>query len=269
LKFLLLGLMTNDFAIANILNNIHYSQSQVSLIPYTFTMDSDVHQLHTTWEVQGDMSISSICAYASVSMMEISWTGDAQELSSGNSWAVNCQECETDVSKLQIDVDVTKFRVQPFKSYKICVSIDDYSMDYYMDAADPTCTHLFSFEKYVPYNPDDEIETESDDSGEKTAMVSENDTEMVIDVKQSEIIESEQKEVDVEVIETVLKHQLNNIENFLGDDSKAKFTEIKEDFVEKFEDKVLHSNDERIRPQMNLLICFLIFARTVVNMIQH
>ena len=58
---------------------------------------------------------------------------------------------------LQIDVDVTKFKVQSFKSYKVCISIDDYTMDY-MDSAKPVCTHLFSFEKYVPYNPDDEVD---------------------------------------------------------------------------------------------------------------
>ena len=58
---------------------------------------------------------------------------------------------------LQIDVDVTKFKVQSFKSYKVCISIDDYTMDY-MDSTKPVCTHLFSFEKYVPYNPDDEVD---------------------------------------------------------------------------------------------------------------
>ena len=49
---------------------------------------------------------------------------------------------------------MTKFRVQPFKSYKVCISVDDYALDW---AAPPVCTHLFSFEKFVPYNPDTEV----------------------------------------------------------------------------------------------------------------
>ena len=90
----------------------------------------------------------------------------------------------------------------------------------------------------------------------------------MLEVKQSEVIESKQKDVENKVIETVLKHQLDNIEHYLRDDSKAKFLEIEEEFIEKFEEKILHSSDERIRPQMKLLIC-LIFARTIFSMTQH
>ena len=50
----------------------------MTIVPYTFTMDHETHMLHTTWEVAGDMSISSVCAYATVTMMEISWTGEAE-----------------------------------------------------------------------------------------------------------------------------------------------------------------------------------------------
>ena len=52
--------------------------SKVRIVPYTFTMDQETHMLHTTWEVAGDMSISSVCAYATVTMMEMSWTGEAE-----------------------------------------------------------------------------------------------------------------------------------------------------------------------------------------------
>ena len=52
-----------------------------------------------------------------------------------------------------IEVDVTKFRVQPFRSYKVCISLEDYTTDSYLDEV---CTHLFSFEKYVPYVPEEE-----------------------------------------------------------------------------------------------------------------
>ena len=86
--------------------------------------------------------------------MELSWTGESKELSSGNSWAVNCEEGELG-DKMAIEVDVTKFRVQPFKSYKVCISLEDSSTDSHLDEV---CTHLFSFEKYVPYVPDVEEE---------------------------------------------------------------------------------------------------------------
>ena len=74
--------------------------------------------------------------------MELSWTGESKELSSGNSWAVNCEEGLGD--KMVIEVDVTKFRVQPFKSYKVCISLEDLPTD------SEVCTNLFSSEKYVP-----------------------------------------------------------------------------------------------------------------------
>ena len=49
---------------------------------------------------------------------------------------------------MEVTVDIAKYRVQPFKSYKVCVSLDDPSFG---SAITPTCTHLFSFERAVPY----------------------------------------------------------------------------------------------------------------------
>merc|ERR1712013_73890 len=126
--------------------------SQIFVSPYNFSLNSDTHQLHTTWEVKGS-SITFICAFAKVSLMELSFTGDTRELSSGTSWAVNCEEGEQG-DKMVIEVDVTKFRVQPFRSYKVCISLEDYITDSYLDEV---CTHLFSFEKYVPYVPEEEV----------------------------------------------------------------------------------------------------------------
>jgi len=237
-------------------------------IPYTFTMDHETHMLHTTWEVSGDMSISSVCAYATVTMMEISWTGEAEELSSGYSVAVYCQESQTDLNKLQIDVDVTKFRVQPFRSYKVCISVDDY--DYTADyIAAPVCTHLFSFEKYVPYNPDMEVESVEDKSDLKEDMVSDDaDINYVKSEKrvEEEVIENKQKEE--EVIESVLKQQLDNIENFVRDDFKVKYLELKDELIEKVEDKILHTNSvENLNGPKLIMIMPLILARTFLNMV--
>ena len=45
-------------------------------------------------------------------------------------------------------MDITKYSVHPFKSYKVCISLDDPGLG---SAITPTCTHLFSFETAVPY----------------------------------------------------------------------------------------------------------------------
>lgn len=156
-----------------------------------------------------------------------------------------------------MDVDVTKFRVEPFKSYKVCVSLDDYAMDW---AAAPACTHLFSFEKYVPYIPDTE---------EKSETVSD-DSELVISEKQSELerdeekIENKQKVEEAEAIESVLKHQLSNIENFVRDDYKAKYLELKDELIEEVEDKILHSSADKMQATIGLLI-LLSAVRTIMQ----
>merc|ERR1712179_332804 len=163
--------------------------SQIFVSPYNFSLNSDTHQLHTTWEVKGS-SITFICAFAKVSMMELSFSGKSKELSSGTSWAVNCEEGEQG-DKMVIEVDVTKFRVQPFRSYKVCISLEDYITDSYLDEV---CTHLFSFEKYVPYVPEEEV---------------------------GEYLMREESETEKEV-----KTKLEDIEHFVRDDFKSSFVNL-------------------------------------------
>ena len=105
-------------------------------------------QLHTSWEVKG-ASVSFLCAFADFAMVEIGFTGKEQELNSGNSWAVQCEQQEVG-DKMIVEVDITKYRVQPFKSYKVCISLEDPSSGSYLRRV---CTHLFSFERAVPYVP--------------------------------------------------------------------------------------------------------------------
>merc|ERR1712018_560024 len=116
--------------------------------PYNFSLDSESHQLHTSWEVKG-ASVSFLCAFADFAMVEIGFTGKEQELNSGNSWAVQCEEQEVG-DKMIVEVDITKYRVQPFKSYKVCISLEDPTSGSYLRTV---CTHLFSFERAVPYVP--------------------------------------------------------------------------------------------------------------------
>ena len=94
-------------------------------------------------------SVSTLCAFADFAMVEIGFTGKEQELNSGNSWAVQCEEQEVG-DKMIVEVDITKYRVQPFKSYKVCISMEDPTSGSYLRRV---CTHLFSFERAVPYVP--------------------------------------------------------------------------------------------------------------------
>jgi len=190
-------------SIIGVLSLPSIQSSEIFVSPYNFSLNPDTHQLHTTWEVKGS-SISLLCAFAEVSLMELSWTGESKALSSGNSWAVNCEKGELG-NKMVIEVDVTKFRVQPFRSYKVCISLEDSLRDYYLDEV---CTHLFSFEKYVPYVPDDEeMDTSVIDD-----IISEND------LRHTQVNHKED--------ETKVKTELEDIENFVRDDYKVSFLSI-------------------------------------------
>ena len=142
----------------------------------------------------------------------------------------------------------------------------DYTADY---IAEPVCTHLFSFEKYVPYNPDLEVEVEEDKSDLKEDRVSDDtDINYVKSEKrlEEEVIENKQKEE--EVIESVLKQQLDNIENFVRDDFKVKYLELKDELIEQVEDKILHTNSvEKFNGPKLIMIIPLILARTFLSLV--
>ena len=160
--------------------------------------------------------------------MELSWTGESKDLSSGNSWAVTCEEGDVG-DKMVIEVDVTKFRVQPFRSYKVCISLEDSLRDSYLDEV---CTHLFSFEKYVPYVPDDEeMDTSVIDD-----IISGNDMRHATHVKNKE---SETKEQNKDV-----KTQLEDIEDFVNDDYKIGFLSIEDRTEPQLSLKILEDLDE-------------------------
>ena len=238
-------------------------REQVTILPYTFDLNPSTHHLQTSWEVSG-ASVSSICAFGTVSMMEVGFTGKTEELSSGNSWAVTCQpsyDSSNSNNKMEVEVDVTKFKVQPFRSYKVCISLDDYEMNW---LAEPVCTHLFSFEKYVPYNPDTEPEKTS--SKDETDI---KDETLVKDEIIEAAIESDIEDKTVE-IESVLKHQLSNIEHFVRDDFKAQYNEITKEIVEEFEleEKMLNSGVERsARVSVTSAICILLSRTFLLNML--
>ena len=261
-------------------------ETQILVTPYSFNMDSDTHQLHTTWEVKGS-SISFICAFAKVSMMELSWTGESKELSSGTSWAVNCEEGEQG-DKMVIEVDVTKFRVQPFRSYKVCISLEDSPTESHLDEV---CTHLFSFEKYVPYMPMPEADVTKKEIEEANAIskdIENGDKEDVmsifnqddnsLDMHREEGTKSIAQELDAlekipdnttdrvrdenmnisEDIESVLKHQLSDIDNYVRDDFQSQYLELKHEIIEEFDQKFIQSSSDRPNLYMGIFVLMIV-----------
>ena len=184
--------------------------------------------------------------------MELSWTGESKELSSGNSWAVNCEEGELG-DKMVIEVDVTKFRVQPFKSYKVCISLEDSPTDSHLDEV---CTHLFSFEKYVPYVPDEAVIKEKfvkkiesdvsirneDNKNETKAIDNIVKANNLINAHSSKSENSHNSKVDTN--DSQIKQKLDDIENFVQDDFKSEFVNTEEKIVEEFDYSFQHSNSD-------------------------
>jgi len=126
-------------------------------------------------------------------MVEIGFTGKEQELSSGNSWAVQCEEQEFG-DKMIVDVDITKYRVQPFKSYKVCISVEDPTSGSYLRRV---CTHLFSFERAVPYVPTIKKAEEAVSaklSTEKQSEKSENESEVEEESENESDLRSQEEE---------------------------------------------------------------------------
>ena len=130
---------------------------------------------------------------------------------------------------------MTKFKVKPFRSYRVCISMEEWASQYSMQEV---CTHLFSFEKAVPYRPEPEKQ--------KSDLKIEVDTKTVPAVVKSE---------EEDIIESVLKQQLSDIDNFVRDDFKSEFQELKNEIVEEFEEiekKVVHSGSDK--PVMNFIL---------------
>merc|ERR1711890_152005 len=166
--------------------------------PYNFSLDSFSHQLHTSWEVKG-ASVSFLCAFADFALVEIGFTGKEQELS----------------DKMIVDVDITKYRVQPFKSYKVCISLEDPTSGSFLRRV---CTHLFSFERAVPYVPTVRKVTKAVSAKLSIERESEKNTlsEDVRDVEEESEKETREKEEERRGLD--LQRVLEDTRNFVRDD---------------------------------------------------
>jgi len=136
-------------------------------------------------------------------------------MNSGNSWAIQCGEQEVG-DKMVVDVDITKYRVQPFKSYKVCCSLSDSPTSSFLPRV---CTHLFSFEQAVPYVPEEvTTQTAIDKRVFEDTLIDEEESELnsVLEDIVSEGDESEQKRV---------------IENTISDEETSELQRVLEGIV--------------------------------------
>lgn len=174
-------------------------------------------------------SVSFFCAFADFAMVEIGFTGKEQELSSGNSWAVQCEEQEFG-DKMIVDVDITKYRVQPFKSYKVCISVEDPTSGSYLRRV---CTHLFSFERAVPYVPTIKKAEEAVSaklSTEKQSEKSENESEVEEESENESDLRSQEEE---ERRGSELQRVLEDTRHFVRDDFSKVERALEEPFLNK------------------------------------
>ena len=175
-------------------------------------------------------SVSFLCAFADFAMVEIGFTGKEQELDSGNSWAVQCEEQEVG-DKMIVEVDITKYRVQPFKSYKVCISLEDPTSGSFLRRV---CTHLFSFERAVPYVPTIIKEAEEAVSAklstEKQTEESENESEVSEESENESDLRSQE---EVERRGSDLQRVLEDTRHFVRDDFSKVERALEEPFFNK------------------------------------
>ena len=175
-------------------------------------------------------SVSFLCAFADFAMVEIGFTGKEQELDSGNSWAVQCEEQEVG-DKMIVEVDITKYRVQPFKSYKVCISLEDPTSGSFLRRV---CTHLFSFERAVPYVPTIIKEAEEAVSAklstEKQSEESENESEVSEESENESDLRSQEEE---ERRGSDLQRVLEDTRHFVRDDFSKVERALEEPFYSK------------------------------------
>ena len=175
-------------------------------------------------------SVSFLCAFADFAMVEIGFTGKEQELDSGNSWAVQCEEQEVG-DKMIVEVDITKYRVQPFKSYKVCISLEDPTSGSFLRRV---CTHLFSFERAVPYVPTIIKEAEEAVSAKLSTEKQSEESEI-----ESEVSEESENESDLRSQEeeerrgSELQRVLEDTRHFVRDD----FSKVERALEEPFNNK--------------------------------
>ena len=174
-------------------------------------------------------SVSFLCAFADFALVEIGFTGKEQELSSGNSWAVQCEEQEVG-DKMIVDVDITKYRVQPFKSYKVCISLEDPTSGSFLRQV---CTHLFSFERAVPYVPTVTKVTKAVSAKLSVERESQKNTvsEDVRDVEEKSEKETREKEEERRGLD--LQRVLEDTRNFVRDDFSKVERALEEPFLNK------------------------------------
>ena len=106
-----------------------------------------------------------------------------------------------------------------------------------------------------------ELETSSRDPAEIK-----DETVIKDDIIEPALDKSEIEDKTIE-IESVLKHQLSDIEHFVRDDFKAQYSELTEKIVAEFEleGKMQHSSGERSVVSVTFTICILLTRTFLLN----
>jgi hypothetical protein len=122
--------------------------------------------------------------------------------------------------KMVVEVDVTKYRVQPFKSYKVCLSLEDPTMG----SLPRTCTHLFSFERAVPYIPEEKEEEEEEEVREIVKEVVREVKEKLESLSETAGRVSEERELwrALEDTENFVRDDFSKVERALGEEEQRR-----------------------------------------------
>ena len=64
---------------------------------------------------------------------------------------------------------------------------------------------------------------------------------------------------EMEDIESVLKHQLDDIDNFVRDDFKSQFLELKDEIVQEIDHKFIHSSSSKPQYKIAFVIISVVF----------
>ena len=63
---------------------------------------------------------------------------------------------------------------------------------------------------------------------------------------------------DIEDLESVIKHKLGDIENFVRDDFKSEYQELKHEIIEEFDQKFIQSASNSYTLDMGILVMMIV-----------
>jgi len=126
-------------AVGSIVKNLEYSIEHKS------------HTLITTWQILNPSEDIVTCQTIDVEVYEVGLTGRLKKLVRGNTEP----SCFVSGAEIVMRLDLTRYKIQPFRPYKLCMFIGRVS---YSSAQ---CSPLFSLETFIPYKSSSHVEVTS------------------------------------------------------------------------------------------------------------